>query len=126
MKIKELNWQRIILTSVGVAIGINALILLLMLLFFYFEIFSVMQVLAIENYFIFFILFSPLIASLVSCGIVSFFTTQKKLLHTIFSTILTFSMTVLILATFILYVGSQLYLNFDRRANPCYYKTCGE
>ena len=126
MKIKELNWQRIILTSVGVAIGINALILLLMLLFFYFEIFSVMQVLAIENYFIFFILFSPLIASLVSCGIVSFFTTQKKLLHTIFSTILTFSMTVLILANFTLYVGSQLYLNFDHRVNPCYYKTCGE
>ena len=126
MKIRELNWRLIILTSLGVAVGIHGLILLIMLLFFYFDFFSVEKVLAIENYLILFALFSPLIASLVSCGIVTFFSTVKKLLHTIFSTILTFLLTVLILGTVTIYVGSAIYDAFDRRAFPCHYKVCGE
>lgn len=126
MKLRDINWRLVILTSVSVAVGINVLILLLMLLVFYFEIFSARQVIAISRFFIFFPLFSPLIASLVSCGIVTFFSTQKKLLHTIFSTILTFLLTLLILATVTVYVGGEIYASFDRRANLCFYENCSE
>ena len=126
MKLRDINWRLVILTSVGVAVGINVLILLLILLFFYFEFFSVEKVLAIEIYLFLFALFSPLIASLVSCGIVTFFSPQKKLLHTVFSTILTFLLTLLILGTVTIYVGSAIYDAFDHRAFPCYYKVCGE
>jgi putative effector of murein hydrolase LrgA (UPF0299 family) len=127
MKIGDLNWGLIILTSLGVAVGINVLILLFILLLFHFEIFKAQQVLDIENYFFLFLLFSPLTASLVSYGIVTFFSTQKKLLNTVFSTILTFWLTCAILVTVLVFVGDPIYSNFDRRANPCYYeKVCGE
>jgi hypothetical protein len=117
MKISELNWRLIILTSVGVAASINILILLLMLPLFYFEIFSVTQVLAVENYFLLFSYFSPLIASVVSSSIITFFRPQKKLLHTILSTFLTFALTVAILFTVTFRIGMNIYLNFDQRLN---------
>jgi hypothetical protein len=126
MSIKDLNWRLIVFSALGAAVGINLLSVLLTLLLFKSRILKVITVNELEFYFAVFALFSPLIASLISSGIVTFFSRQKKLLNIVFSTIITFIAAAWLLAaltkTFIL----PTYDDFDKQTNPCYYSNCGE
>jgi FtsH-binding integral membrane protein len=94
---KEINWRLIIFSAIGAAVGINVLILLLIAALLYGGFFSDRRVAGVEEFLLLFAVFSPLVASLVSCGFVTYHAKTKKLLHTIFSTIITFALATAVL-----------------------------
>ena len=117
-----MNWRLIIFSAVGAAIGINLVILLLVILLFSGGIFDDQPVVRLLEYLIPFALFSPLLASFISCAVVTYFSRSKKLWHTIVSTLLTFSLTTAILFYLTSPIALGYYDNFDRRVN----KTSGK
>lgn len=112
---KDFNWRLVVLSAIGAAVGINLLIFLLGVLLFSGGIFQDKTVIALLEYLIPFALFSPLVASLISCAVVTRFSRTKKILHVILSTLITFALTTGIL----FYITSPFalahYTDFERR-----------
>ena len=110
-----MKWSLIFVASVGAAFGINLLIMLLVALLFYSGVFQDKTVAGLEEYLIPFALFSPLVASLVSCAFVTYLSRAKKLLHTVISTVITFALSTVLLLFLTTPISFALYDGFDRR-----------
>jgi hypothetical protein len=112
-----MNWRLIIFSAAGAAVGINLLIVLTVWFMLYSGLLQYERFAGLEKYLIPFALFSPLIASIVSCAVVTHFSRSKKLLHTILSTLITFTLSTAILAYFTTNFSLMLYDRFDRPTN---------
>lgn len=118
MSIKDFNWRLIIFSAAGAAVGINLLIILTVWLMLSTGLLENARFAGLEKYLIPFALFSPLLASFVSCAFVTHFSRSKKLLHTILSTFVTFLLTTVILLYFTTGLAMMLYDRYDRPTNP--------
>lgn len=107
-----MNWRLIIFSAAGAAVGMNLLIFVLVVLLFYSGIFADKTVAGLEAYLIPFALFSPLLASCVSCAFITHFSRTKKILHVIISTFLTFALTTIILLYLTAPVSLAIYDQF--------------
>lgn len=110
-----MNWRLIFFSAACAAVGNNLLIALLVALLFFSGIFPDRWVAGLEEYIIPFALFSPLLASFISCALVTFYSRANKLLHTVISTFVTFALTSVILLFLTAPISIALYDNFDRR-----------
>lgn len=112
-----MNWRLIIFSAGVAAVGFNVLILLLVVGLFLSGIFHDQTIIRLQEYLIPFALFSPLLASFVSCAVVTHFSRSKKIPHVILSTFVTFALTTLILFSLTAPFAIAISDNFDRRVN---------
>ncbi|MBS1796215.1 MAG: hypothetical protein JSS81_20345 [Acidobacteria bacterium] len=108
MFFRDLNWKLILTASAAVSVGVNLLLILTMLFLFRSGALADETALAAAGPFRLVALFSPLWASFASWLVVSYFAGRKKVVHTVFSTLLTFLLTLLILATATLYAAGLI------------------